>query len=124
MATPRRSARPGLLRWLNTAATSRPATHVGARCGREEMTVRPEDTLRAAGISSSQRGTSGGCRACCGKARIVALSRKLLLRGADVRLDDLDPSSGGAAARPRHTRHSSRVRAGDGASGMRNHGGR
>jgi hypothetical protein len=54
MATPRRSDRPGLLLWLNTTVKIR------ARLARrlmafEEMTVRPEDTLRAAGISSKRQ---------------------------------------------------------------------
>jgi hypothetical protein len=53
MATPRRSDRPGLLLWLNTAARLRLLTERGA--AREEMTVRPEDTLRAAGISTKRQ---------------------------------------------------------------------
>ena len=51
MAAPRRSDRPGLLLWLNTAARLR-ARFAQRGVAREEMTVRPEDTLRAAGISS------------------------------------------------------------------------
>jgi hypothetical protein len=53
MAPPRRSDRPGLLLWLNTAAKLRLLTERGV--AREEMTVRPEDTLRAAGISSRRQ---------------------------------------------------------------------
>jgi hypothetical protein len=53
MAPPRRSDRPGLLLWLNTAAKLRLLTERGVV--REEMTVRPEDTLRAAGISSRRQ---------------------------------------------------------------------
>jgi len=51
MATPRRSDRPGLLLWLNTAARLRTRLLTLEVAG-EEMTVRPEDTLRAAGVSS------------------------------------------------------------------------
>jgi hypothetical protein len=53
MPPPRRSDRPGLLLWLNTAAKLRLLTERGV--AREEMTVRPEDTLRAAGISSRRQ---------------------------------------------------------------------
>jgi hypothetical protein len=53
MAPPRRSDRPGLLLWLNTAAKLRLLTERGE--AREEMTVRPEDTLRAAGISPKRQ---------------------------------------------------------------------
>jgi hypothetical protein len=53
MATPRRPDRPKLLLWLNTAAKLRLLTERGV--AREEMTVRPEDTLRAAGISSRRQ---------------------------------------------------------------------
>jgi hypothetical protein len=54
MATTRsRSDRPGILLWLNTAAKLRLLTERGV--AREEMTVRPEDTLRAAGISSRRQ---------------------------------------------------------------------
>jgi hypothetical protein len=53
MATPRRPDRPKLLLWLNTAAKLRLLTERGA--AREEMTVRPEDTLRAAGISGRRQ---------------------------------------------------------------------
>jgi hypothetical protein len=54
MATLRRPGRPGLLLWLDTTVKIR------ARLARrlmalEEMTVRPEDTLRAAGISSKRQ---------------------------------------------------------------------
>jgi hypothetical protein len=56
MATPRRSARLGLLLWLNTAATLRARLLTLERgVAREGMTVRPEDTLRAAGISSKRQ---------------------------------------------------------------------
>ena len=51
--TRRRSDRPGLLLWLNTAAKLRLLTERGV--GREDMIVRPEDTLRAAGISSRRQ---------------------------------------------------------------------
>jgi hypothetical protein len=55
MATPRRPDRPGLLLWLNTAARLR-ARLLSERGGaREEMTVTPEDTLRAAGITSRRQ---------------------------------------------------------------------
>jgi hypothetical protein len=53
MATPRRPDRPKLLLWLNTAAKLRLLTERGV--AREEMTVTPEDTLRAAGISSRRQ---------------------------------------------------------------------
>ena len=53
MATTRRPDRPGLLLWLNTAAKLRLFTERGVI--REEMTVTPEDTLRAAGISSRRQ---------------------------------------------------------------------
>jgi len=53
MATTRRSDRPGLLLWLNTAAKLRLLTERGV--AREEMTVRPEDTLRGAGISTKRQ---------------------------------------------------------------------
>jgi hypothetical protein len=54
MATSRRSDRPGLLLWFNTTVKIR------ARLARrlmafEEMTTTPEDTLRAAGISSKRQ---------------------------------------------------------------------
>jgi hypothetical protein len=63
MATPRRSDRPGLLLWLNTAARLRNRLLTLEAAG-EEMTVRPEDTLRAAASAiADRRGTSGGCRA-------------------------------------------------------------
>ena len=55
MTTPRRSDRPGLLLWLNTAATVRTRLLTERWEAREEMTVRPEDTLRAAGISSRRQ---------------------------------------------------------------------
>jgi hypothetical protein len=53
MATPRRPDRPGLLLWLNTAAKLR--LLMERSVVREEMTVRPEDTLRRAGISSKRQ---------------------------------------------------------------------
>ena len=55
--TPRkRSDRPGLLLWLNTAARLRARLLTLERgMAREEMTVRPEDTLREAGISSQRQ---------------------------------------------------------------------
>jgi hypothetical protein len=53
MATPRRPDRPKLLLWLNTATKLRLLTERGVVC--EEMTVRPEDTLRAAGISTEHQ---------------------------------------------------------------------
>jgi hypothetical protein len=53
MATPRRPDRPKLLLWLNTAAKLRLLTERGV--ARDEMTVRPEDTLRAAGISDKRQ---------------------------------------------------------------------
>ena len=64
MATPRRPDRPGLLLWLNTAVKLRARMltlerGVGAlaavRLAGEEMTTTPEDTLRAAGISTRRQ---------------------------------------------------------------------
>jgi len=56
MATQRRPDRPGLLLWLNTAAKLRTRLLMLERgVAGEEMTVRPEDTLRAAGISSRRQ---------------------------------------------------------------------
>jgi hypothetical protein len=55
MATTRRSDRPGLLLWLNTAVNVRARLLAERRVAREEMTVRPEDTLRAAGISTKRQ---------------------------------------------------------------------
>ncbi len=65
METPRRSDRPRLLLWLNTAAKLRARLLTLERgvareelergVAREELTVRPEDTLRAAGISSRRQ---------------------------------------------------------------------
>jgi hypothetical protein len=56
MAPPRRSDRPGLLLWFNTGATLRTRLLMSERgMHGEEMTVRPEDTLRDAGISSEQQ---------------------------------------------------------------------
>ena len=56
MTPRRRSDRPGLLLWLNRTAKlrARPLTLERGGSG-EEMTVRPEDTLRAAGISSKRQ---------------------------------------------------------------------
>ena len=54
--TPRRSDRPGLLLWLNTAAKLRASLLTSERgMAGEEMTVRPEDTLGAAGISTKRQ---------------------------------------------------------------------
>jgi len=54
--TPRRSDRPGLLLWLNTAAKLRARLLTSERgMAGEEMTVRPEDTLGAAGISTKRQ---------------------------------------------------------------------
>ena len=55
MATRRRSDRPGLLLWFNTAVKVRAGLLTQRRVAREEMTVRPEDTLRAAGISTRRQ---------------------------------------------------------------------
>jgi hypothetical protein len=52
MATTQRPDRPGLLLWLNTAAKLLLLTERGV--AREEMTVRPEDTLCAAGINTKR----------------------------------------------------------------------
>ena len=49
----RRSDRPKFLLWLNTAARLRLLAERGV--AREEMTVRPEDTLRAAGINTKRQ---------------------------------------------------------------------
>jgi hypothetical protein len=59
MATRRRSYRPGLLLWFNTAVKLRARMlalerGIGSLAG-EEMTVRPEDTLREAGISTKRQ---------------------------------------------------------------------
>jgi hypothetical protein len=56
MTPRRRSGRPGLLLWLNTTAKlcARLLTLERGVAG-EEMTVRPEDTLRAADISSKRQ---------------------------------------------------------------------
>jgi hypothetical protein len=53
MATTQRPDRPKLLLWLNTAARLRLLAERGV--AREEMTVSPEDTLRAAGITSRRQ---------------------------------------------------------------------
>ena len=53
MATPRRPDRPRLLLWLNTAAKLRARLFTDRV--REEMTVTPEDTLRAAGIGTKRQ---------------------------------------------------------------------
>ena len=55
MATTRRFDRPGLLLWLNTTVKSRARRLAERRGTREEMMVRPEDTLRAAGISTKRQ---------------------------------------------------------------------
>jgi hypothetical protein len=61
MAAPRRPDRPKLVLWLNTAAELRARLERGveartaSRLAGEEATVRPEDTLRAAGISSRRQ---------------------------------------------------------------------
>jgi hypothetical protein len=61
MAAPRRPDRPKLLLWLNTAAQLRARLELGveartaSRLAGEEATVRPEDTLRAAGISTRRQ---------------------------------------------------------------------
>ena len=56
MATSRRPDRPGLLLWLNTAVKLRARLLTLERgVAGEEMTVRPEDTLRAAGISTKRQ---------------------------------------------------------------------
>lgn len=56
MATPPRSDRPGLLLWLNTASKLRARLlTLESRMAGEEITVTPEDTLRAAGISSERQ---------------------------------------------------------------------
>jgi len=54
MVAPRRSDRPGLLLWFNTATTVR-ARLLTLEVVAEEMTTTPEDTLRAAGISSKRQ---------------------------------------------------------------------
>jgi hypothetical protein len=54
MAMPRRPDRPGLLLWLNTAARLRARLLTSEVVG-EEMTVRPEDTLAEAGISTKRQ---------------------------------------------------------------------
>ena len=55
MATQRRSARPGLLLWLNTTVKLRARLIAERNVVRDEMTVTPEDTLRAAGISNRRQ---------------------------------------------------------------------
>jgi hypothetical protein len=55
MVTPQRSERPGLLLWLNTTVKILASLLAHRRLAREEMTVRPEDTLSAAGISSTRQ---------------------------------------------------------------------
>jgi hypothetical protein len=50
------AAAPGLLLWLNTAAKLRASLLTSERgMAGEEMTVRPEDTLRAAGSSTKRQ---------------------------------------------------------------------
>ena len=53
MASARRPDRPRLLLWLNTTAKLR--ARLLTDRAREEMTVTPEDTLRAAGISTERQ---------------------------------------------------------------------
>ena len=54
--TPRRPDRPKLLLWLNTAVKLRaPLLTLERGVVSEEITVRPEDTLRAAGISNQRQ---------------------------------------------------------------------
>jgi hypothetical protein len=56
MMAPRQPDRPGLLLWLNTLAQLRarlPTLERGVVV--EEMTVRPEDTLAEAGISTKRQ---------------------------------------------------------------------
>jgi hypothetical protein len=53
MASARRPDRPRLLLWLNTTAKLRARLFTDR--AREEMTVTPEDTLRAAGISTERQ---------------------------------------------------------------------
>jgi hypothetical protein len=56
MASARRPDRPRLLLWLNTTAKLRARLLTLERgVAREEMTVTPEDTLRAAGISTERQ---------------------------------------------------------------------
>jgi len=56
VATPRRPDCPKLLLWLNTAVKLRARLLTLERgVAGEEMTVRPEDTLRAAGISTRRQ---------------------------------------------------------------------
>jgi hypothetical protein len=56
MTPRRRSDRAGLLLWLNTTAKRRARLLTLERgVAGEEMTVRPEDTLRAAGIRSKRQ---------------------------------------------------------------------
>jgi hypothetical protein len=58
MATRRRPDRPGLLLSFNTGATLRARLLMSERgMAGEEMTVRPEDTLREAGISTKRQAT-------------------------------------------------------------------
>jgi hypothetical protein len=55
MTTQRRPDRPKLLLWFNTAVKVRARLLPERGVAREEMLVRPEDTLRAAGISSRRQ---------------------------------------------------------------------
>jgi hypothetical protein len=55
MAASRRSDRPGLLLWLNTTVKLRARLIAERGVARDEMTVTPEDTLRAAGISNRRQ---------------------------------------------------------------------
>ena len=55
MTPPRRPGRPGLLLWFNTTVKVR-ARRLRERAeAREEMTVTPEDMVRAAGIGSKRQ---------------------------------------------------------------------
>jgi len=56
MAVPRRPDRPKLLLWVNTAVKLRAPLLMSERgVVGEEITVRPEDTLGAAGISNQRQ---------------------------------------------------------------------
>jgi hypothetical protein len=56
MAAPRRPDRPQVLLWLNSAVKLRARLlRLERRVVGEEITVRPEDTLGAAGISNKRQ---------------------------------------------------------------------
>jgi hypothetical protein len=56
MAAPRRPDRPQVLLWLNSAVKLRARLlRLERRVVGEEVTVRPEDTLGAAGISNKRQ---------------------------------------------------------------------